>query len=92
MYKAAERLGPPLLNTHTRRAPRQPVTEEYYEANKEKLKEYREANKEKVKEKKKEWYEKTKGSKCECGCGGSFLPKNRTQHESTKMHQKWLND
>ena len=27
MYNAAERLGPPLLNTHTRRAPRQPVTD-----------------------------------------------------------------
>ena len=27
LYKAAERLGPPLLNTHTRRAPRQPVTD-----------------------------------------------------------------
>ena len=59
---------------------------EYYEANKERIKEYhkewRQANKERIKEQKRQ--------KTTCGCGSEYTKRNKTKHERTKKHQKWL--
>ena len=64
----------------------QKAKRKYYEANKERIKEYhkewRQANKERIKEQKRQ--------KTTCGCGSEYTKRNKTKHERTKKHQKWL--
>jgi len=64
----------------TNRERRLKEMKEYREANKEKIKEYREANKEKMNE------------KISCLCGGCYTKVNKTTHEETKKHLKFLNN
>jgi len=66
---------------------------EYYENNKEKIseqqKEYRENNKEKIKE----YYENNKekiNEKYKCECGGKYIFQNKSRHEKSLKHQKYL--
>ena len=55
---------------------------EWYEANKEKIKEWYEANREQIAKKRKETYE--------CPCGSTLRKSDKSQHELTKKHQKYL--
>jgi len=59
---------------------------EYYEDNKEKIleykKKYRENNKEKI--------QKFCKLKFKCECGGKYYYNNKTNHEKTKKHQKFI--
>lgn len=77
----------------------------YYQSNKEYIKEYQENNKEKIKDYQKEYkeynkennkkhYEKHKAKfleKVNCNCGGKFTYTNKSTHEKTQRHQKFIN-
>ena len=75
---------------------------EYYEANKEKLneknKKYKEINKEVIAEKMKEWraankekIAEKKKEKFTCECGSVFRKSDKSRHEKSKKHQKYMN-
>jgi len=54
-------------------------------------KEYREANKDKIKEYKEKYYESNKGAKINiCICGKEYTKWNKSQHEKTKYHKKYI--
>ena len=71
---------------------------EYYENNKDQIKEYTKANKDKKKEYDKEYREQNKekikekqNQKFICPCGGKYTKQNKTIHEQSNKHKKFIN-
>ena len=58
------------------------LKKKYYQNNKEELKEYYKNNKEKINEKQKE--------KFDCECGGKYTYSNKSGHEKTNKHKKFI--
>ena len=70
---------------------------EYYKANKDKILEdrvkYYKANKDKIAEQRAERYQENKAKineKFSCICGGSYTYINKSRHEKTKKHTKYI--
>lgn len=67
--------------------------QEWQKKNKDKVKEYREKNKEylqEYREKNREQLYKKQNEKYTCGCGKTFSKQNKTRHERSKKHLKWV--
>ena len=68
---------------------------QYREKNKEKIQERYENNKEKINKQRKNYYEKNKDhyrEKHKCGCGGCYTTDNKSQHNKTKKHLKYIQE
>tara|TARA_R110000764_G_scaffold22159_1_gene55534 strand:+ start:144 stop:731 length:588 start_codon:yes stop_codon:yes gene_type:complete len=66
----------------------------YYQDNKEKIKQYLQDNKETIKLQKRQYQQDNKEKikqKFNCGCGGKYTHTNKTIHEKTSKHQKYIN-
>ena len=70
------------------------LSRQYNQDNKEKIKQYKQDHKEQIKQYQKQYTQKNKekrNQKFNCPCGGRYTSNNKTPHERSKKHQRYLN-
>ena len=67
--------------------------QQYYQDNKDKIQKYRQDNKDKISAQQKQYRLDNKdkqSAKFECKCGGRYIHRKKTEHETTLKHQQYI--